>query len=67
MLVRTHTAYAPWIIVHTDKKKKARLAVIRHLLRAVAPEKICEAVDAPDPQVLFPFEAQAIEDGRLEP
>jgi len=66
MLVRTHTAYAPWIVVHTDKKKKARLAIIRHLLHAVAPEKIVEGVDPPDPEVLFPFEAQAIEDGRLE-
>jgi len=66
MLARTHTAYAPWIIVHTDKKKKARLAIIRCLLHAVAPEKICETVEAPDPEVLFPFEPQAIEDGRLE-
>jgi len=66
MLVRTHTAYAPWIIVHTDKKKHARLAIIRYLLHALAPEKIVEGIDPPDPTVLFPFEAQAVEDGRLE-
>jgi polyphosphate kinase len=66
MLLATHTAYAPWIVVHTDKKKKARLAVISYLLHALAPEKIAEGVAKPDPEVLFEFEAKAIEDGRLE-
>jgi polyphosphate kinase 2 (PPK2 family) len=66
MLVRTHTAYAPWIVVHTDKKKKARLAVISYLLHTLAPSKIHEHAPAPDPEVLFEFESQALEDGRLE-
>jgi polyphosphate kinase 2 len=66
MLLATHTAFAPWTIVHTNKKKKARLAVIRHLLHTLAPAAINEAVAAPDPDVLFGFEAEAIEDGRLE-
>jgi len=66
MLARTHTAYAPWIVVHTDKKKKARLAVIRYLLHALAPAKIVEGIAPPDPEVLFAFDAAAIEDGRLE-
>ena len=39
------------------------LAVIRHLLHALAPAKINETVAAPDPQVLFTFEAEAIDDG----
>ncbi|QUD87329.1 polyphosphate kinase 2 [Phenylobacterium montanum] len=67
MLIRTHSAHAPWTCVHTDKKKKARLAVIRHLLHALAPADIYEKVDPPDPKVLFTFEADAINDGRLEP
>jgi hypothetical protein len=66
MLTRTHTNFAPWIVVHTDKKKKARLAVIAYLLHALAPSKVHEHVKAPDPEVLFEFEPQAIEDGRLE-
>jgi polyphosphate kinase 2 len=66
MLTRTHTAFAPWIIVHTDKKKKARLAVIAYLLHALAPAKIHEGVAAPDPEVLYVFEPEALEDGRLE-
>jgi len=66
MLIATHAAWAPWTIVHTDKKKKARLAVISHLLHALAPAKIVEHVPKPDPHVLCAFDAEAIHDGRLE-
>ena len=66
MLLATHTAYAPWTIVHTDKKKKARLAVISHLLHTLAPSSIDKDVPAADPKVLYTFDAEAIEDGRLE-
>jgi polyphosphate kinase len=66
MLMRTHTEYAPWTIVHTDHKKKARLAVIRHILKTLAPAEIRDGVDPPDPNVLYKFEAAALKDGRLE-
>jgi polyphosphate kinase 2 len=66
MLRRTHTDAAPWTIVHTDKKKEARIAVMRHLLRMLASKDIAKDVPKPDPQVLFKFEAAALTDGRLE-
>ena len=66
MLLRTHSADAPWTCVHTDKKTHARLAVIQHLLHHLAPSEIHEKVPTPDPKVLFNFEAEALEDGRLE-
>jgi polyphosphate kinase 2 len=66
MLMRTHTEYAPWTIVHTDHKKRARLAVLRHLLHTLAPPHISQDVAAPDPEVLYKFEAEALKDGRLE-
>ncbi len=66
MLERTHSAFAPWICVHTDRKKKARIAVLSHMLHALAPPKIRQDVDAPDPDVLFAFEEAALSDGRLE-
>ena len=66
MLVRTNSAFAPWMCVHTDHKKEARLAVIRHLLHTLAPEEIRHGVDRPDPKVLYRFEAAALSDGRLE-
>jgi len=66
MLRRTHTAEAPWTIVHTDKKPDARANIMRHLLKQLAPPKIADAVEPPDPHVLYTFEPDAITDGRLE-
>jgi polyphosphate kinase 2 len=65
MLERTHTAWAPWWCVRADDKKTARLNVIRHLLRQVAPAEIAAKVEAPDPAVLFAFDQAANKDGRL--
>jgi polyphosphate kinase 2 len=67
MLRRTHIAEAPWTIVHTDKKPKARINIMRHLLKQLAPPSIAEGVDPPDPDVVFTFEPSAVTDGRLEP
>jgi len=66
MLERTHSSFAPWICVHTDKKKKARVAILGHMLHTLAPAKIRGAVDAPEPQVLYAFETAALSDWRLE-
>ena len=66
MLRRTHSPEAPWIIVHTDKKKQARLNIMRHLLKVLAPPEIAGAVADPDPEVLFAFDPAALTDGRLE-
>ena len=67
MLTRTSTPLAPWTCVATDHKKKARLAVMRDLLRRIAPPEIAAEIELPDPDVLFPFEAAALTDGRLAP
>jgi polyphosphate kinase 2 len=64
-LLRSHTGFAPWICVKADHKKAARLNVIRHLLRTLGCPCLSRDVEAPDPEVLFPFEAAALEDGRL--
>jgi polyphosphate kinase 2 len=66
MLKRTSTAEAPWTVVRADHKKRAHLAILSHLARTLAPAPIAQAVDAPDPDVLFRFELTALEDGRLE-
>ena len=66
MLMRTHTPSAPWVCVHSDHKKPARLAVLRHLLNAIGCPDISRKVQDPDPDLLFPFDASALEDGRLE-
>jgi polyphosphate kinase 2 len=66
MLTRTHTEVAPWTVVHTDKKKAARINIMRHLLKVLAPKEVAKSVEAPDPKVLFTFEPPALKDGRLE-
>ncbi len=66
MLMRTTSPSAPWTCVRSDHKKLARLAVLRHLLNAIGCPDISRKVEDPDPAVLFPFEAAALKDGRLE-
>ena len=66
MLRRTHITDAPWTIVHTDKKKRARSNIMRHLLKVLAPEDIARKVPPTDPDVLYHFETEALTDGRLE-
>jgi polyphosphate kinase 2 len=65
MLTRTHTALAPWTCVRNDRKKAGRLALIRSLLRKIAPQAVADEVAPPDPEVLFAFEVAALKDGRL--
>ena len=63
MLQRTHDEKVPWTIVRADKKKPARLALIRDLLDRVDAPDIDE--DEPDREIVFRFEHEALTDGRL--
>ena len=65
MLLRTHTAIAPWVCVRADHKKLARINVMRHLLHALAPAEVTAKIAPPDHDVLFTFDETAITDGRL--
>ncbi len=67
MLERTHTPLAPWHVVRADGKKRARVAVLRHVLRQIAPAGIAAEVKVPDPAILFAFERAALTDGRMAP
>ena len=65
MLLATHRPATPWICVRNDHKKAGRTNLIRHLLHATAPKYIADEVDAPDHDVVFAFEPEALKDGRL--
>jgi polyphosphate kinase 2 len=65
MLMRTHSPISPWICVRGDHKKTARLNIMRQLLQALAPPKVRADFAPPDPAIVFPFEEQALTDGRL--
>ncbi len=65
MLMRTHTPLTPWVCVRADHKKAARLNVMRHMLHAIGCPKLSRKAPAPDPDVLFTFDPDALADGRL--
>ena len=65
MLMRTDTAMTPWICVRNNDKHAGRANLIRHLLHQIAPPKALDGVPPPDPDIVFPFEPKALEDGRL--
>ncbi|MFX8832935.1 hypothetical protein ABTM77_20670, partial [Acinetobacter baumannii] len=62
MLVRTSSDRAPWWCVRANHKKRARISLMRHLVRRIAGE---DAAPAPDPDVLFHFDSATLSDGRL--
>lgn len=65
LLQRTSTALSPWICVRSDRKRRARLAILSHLAHTLAPPEIAAQAPPADPEVLFPFESAALTDGRL--
>jgi len=53
MFFYTDTADAPWVIVKSDDKKRARLNAMRHFLSTVDyPEKDWEVIGVPDPLIV---------------
>ena len=65
MLARTDHPGAPWMCVQADHKKAARLNILRHIVKTIAPKDIAKDFEKPDPAVVFPFELSALSDGRL--
>ncbi|MFF2963107.1 polyphosphate kinase 2 [Streptomyces sp. NPDC057963] len=55
MLFHTDTADAPWTVVKSNDKKRARLEAIRHVLhRFDYPDKDTDVVGEPDPLIVGP-------------
>ncbi len=51
-LARSHTSFAPWTVIRADDKRRARIAAIQAVLRAVPyPGKNLEAIGVPDPLI----------------
>ena len=52
MFDRTHTDKAPWTVIRSNDKRRARLNVIRHVLSSIDyAEKDVKVVSAPDPKI----------------
>ena len=65
MLARTHTPFAPWIIVRADDKHELRLNVIRDLLSRFDFGSKHRARDLPDPNIIFPYDKAAVSSGLI--
>jgi len=53
MFFYTDTADAPWMVIKSDDKKRARIACMRHFLSSIDyPEKDLEIVGEPDPLIM---------------
>jgi polyphosphate kinase 2 len=63
MLLRTHHADAPWIVVRADDKHQARLNVIRDILARLPAPQVKRKHARPDPRVAREFSAELIDSG----
>lgn len=63
MLARTHSVFAPWVVVRADDKPAARLAVIRDILAREG--KPHDGDRLPDPSVAFVYDRAALDKGWL--
>ena len=54
MFFYTDTADAPWTVIKSDDKKRARLNCLRHFLHTLDyPQKDLEMAPPPDPQIVI--------------
>lgn len=67
MLERTHIKESPWIVVHADDKKNARLNIIRDVLSRVDCSGKDEHIEVPKDDVLFEYYSRCLSDGKLAP
>ncbi len=67
MFIKTDFVFAPWIVVHTDEKKEARINVMKHFLSQVAYEGKDESKLLYDNDIVFPFSTEALESGKIFP
>jgi polyphosphate kinase 2 len=65
MLLRTHSAHAPWRLVHSDDKRQARLNLMRDLLSRIDYPGRSRELCPPDPEIAFEFTLDCIGSKRL--
>lgn len=65
MLARTHSAPAPWTLVHADDKQQARIHVIKDILGRLHYGGKDERLTRADPKTVFPYDASDPQAARL--
>ncbi len=67
MFIKTDFIFAPWVVVHTDNKKEARINVMKHFLSQVSYKEKDESKLLYDNDIVFPFSMEALETGKIFP
>ncbi len=73
MIKRTHAAHAPWTIIRSNNKFRARINAMKVILNSVPYERLNKELDfVPDPEIVISgareleiMEAQALREGRF--
>jgi len=68
MLKRTHTTHAPWKVIRSNDKHRARLNAIKVILNSVPYQRLNQEMDfVPDPDIVIsgPRELENMEAQRL--
>jgi polyphosphate kinase 2 len=63
MLLRTHHADAPWILIRADDKHQTRLNVIRDILARIPSPDVRRKLARPDPRVAREFHQRLLRSG----
>jgi len=67
MFARTHSVFAPWIVVRADNKKATRLNVIRDLLSRTSFDGKDRQADLSNPEEVFLYNKASLENGAIAP
>jgi polyphosphate kinase 2 len=67
MFARTHSVSAPWTVVRANDKHAARLNVIRDLLSRLEYRGRDKRLLAPDPEIVFTYDAASLVNGMISP
>lgn len=67
MFTKTSFDFAPWYIVHTDDKKRARVNVIKHFLSSVEYKGKDEKLLIYDKDIIYKFDLSCYDKGLITP
>ena len=67
MFARTHSPFAPWMVVRANDKHAARLNVIRDLLSRLDYRGRGKALLPPDPDIVFSYDPSCLVNGMISP
>jgi len=67
MFARTHSPISPWLLVHADDKKSARLQVITDLLSRLHYKGKDETLVLPDPNGVLVYDERYLHEGLIAP